>query len=419
MNHELLKTIIYEEHEIIRNSVIYPRRYSLQDNVNYILVGLRRSGKSTLLYKKALDLVESGVSWEQIIFINFEDERLSEFTYLDFDDIIKVKNELSSNKAYYFFDEIQNIDLWDKFARRLADSNERVYITGSNSKMLSTEMNASLGGRFIAKEIMPYSFQEYLNVIGYESSPTAKSQAELSNHASEYLINGGLPASVFLTDKKEYINSVYQKLLLNDVILHNRVRNENAIKILVKKIAESIKDELSFTKLYNILKSIGFDLSKQTTIDYVSYVIKSNLIFSINNYYASFVDKESIPKYYFSDNGILNLFLFDKNTRLLENSVAIFFKRMEIDFYYLKSSKTGLDIDFYVPDANLLVQVCYSLSDYDTLQRELNNFSKWHDNSSTCVIVTMFETNNIEHCGKDIKIIPLSKFLRTDLNNLI
>ena len=122
MNHALLKSVIYDQHEFIRNFQIVPRDYEFEENGNYVLVGLRRAGKSTLLYKIVLDLVASGVGWEQIIYINFEDERLSEFTVADFNDLLSVQSEMSDKKGYFFLDEVQNIDGWEKFARRMADA---------------------------------------------------------------------------------------------------------------------------------------------------------------------------------------------------------------------------------------------------------------------------------------------------------
>ena len=163
MNHDLLKSVIYDQHEIIKNFQIVPREYEFDLNANYVVVGLRRAGKSTLLYKIVQDLIENGTDWNQIIYINFEDERLSEFTVNDFNDILSVQAEMSDNKGWFFLDEIQNIDGWEKFARRLADSKEHVFITGSNAKMLSSEIENRLGGRYLTKYVTPYNFREYLS----------------------------------------------------------------------------------------------------------------------------------------------------------------------------------------------------------------------------------------------------------------
>ena len=158
MNHNILKQVILEQIEIIQNAEIIERDYIFEKNINYILVGLRRAGKSTLLYKIARELVETGCDWSQMIYINFEDDRLLGFTNSDFNDIIETAYELTDEKdIYYFFDEIQIIDGWEHFARRMADQKKHVYITGSNAKMLSSEMEKVLGGRYLSKMIMPFS----------------------------------------------------------------------------------------------------------------------------------------------------------------------------------------------------------------------------------------------------------------------
>ena len=162
MNHEIIKRVIADQHQVIKDAVIVDRDIELERDVNYVLVGIRRAGKSTLLYQRVQNLIKEGVKWEQIIYINFDDERLDGFQLSDFDDILLTAEEMTSEKHYYYFDEIQNIDGWEKFAIRIANQNQKVDITGSNAKMLSSEIASRLGGRYIAKEIAPYSFNEYL-----------------------------------------------------------------------------------------------------------------------------------------------------------------------------------------------------------------------------------------------------------------
>lgn len=148
MNKELLKQVIEDQKAYIKASHVYSRDYSFESKANYVLIGLRRSGKSTLIYKQILDLLDKGIDYNQIIYLNFEDERLSDFKSTDFNDILLVKNELTDKKAYYFFDEIQNINNWEKFARRMADAKEFIWITGSNAKMLISDAISTLGARF-------------------------------------------------------------------------------------------------------------------------------------------------------------------------------------------------------------------------------------------------------------------------------
>ena len=151
MNHEKIKSVVFDQHEILKRTVIIDREYKFEKNANYVVVGIRRAGKSTILNKIVQELIAKGCDWNQIIYINFEDERLSEFTVNDFNDILGVQSELSNKKGYFFFDEVQNVKGWEKFARRMADSKERIYITGSNAKMLSREIEVTLGGRYFTK----------------------------------------------------------------------------------------------------------------------------------------------------------------------------------------------------------------------------------------------------------------------------
>lgn len=421
MNHELLKSIIYDQHEVIRNADIVSRpSYTFEADANYVLVGLRRAGKSTLLYKIVRNLIAGGVSWDQIIYINFEDERLSEFRKEDFNDILSVQSELSSAQGYFFFDEIQIVPGWEKFCRRMADARERVYVTGSNASMLSREIATTLGGRYLTKYVTPYNFDEYLTALDIPHDSRAlyqtKANGRIRSHCADYLQYGGFPEALRYTARREYISSVYQKILLGDIIARNGIRNDYAIRILMKKLAESVKSEISYTKLHGILKSIGISVGKESIIDYIQYAKDAYLIFSIQNFYARFAERESNPKYYFSDNGLLNLFLDDKNTSLLENAVAVCLtQKYPADVYYLKSPKTGIDIDFYAPSAKQVIQVAYSIQG-DAYERETGNLKKFAATVTephSYIIVTYEEETTIETPDVKIQVVPLMKFLLT------
>lgn len=414
MNHETLKRIIFDQHQVIKGAVIIDRNIVLEKNVNYVLVGLRRAGKTTLLYKRALELINEGVDWNQIIYINFDDERLLEFAANDFDDILLVAEELSNKKHYFYFDEIQNIDGWEKFAIRIANQGYKVDITGSNAKMLSKEVEARLGGRYISKEIMTYSFDEFLrankaNKEGY----SVKEIGQINSLLNDYFVNGGFPESVSFKNKREYVSNVYQKVLYNDIIVHNNIRNESGVKLMIKKIAESVKQELSFTKIQNIITGIGYKISKDIVIDYCGYCKDAFLLFTLENYCASFLDKNSNPKYYFMDNGILNLFLDNKRSSLLENIVALHLYRTHKDcLYYFKGNKA--DIDFYLSELNTAIQVAYSIDEKDAYDREVNNliaFAKANQSKSNLIIITYEEEKIIEIDEFSINVVPLKKFL--------
>ena len=416
MNHDILKAVIFDQHEVIKSLMIHPREYSLEDNANYIITGMRRSGKSTLLYSIVRKLIAEGIDWNQIIYINFEDERLSEFSLPDFNDILAVGYELSDEKKYFFFDEIQNIPGWEKFARRLADSKERVYVTGSNAKMLSRDIETTLGARFLSLNVCPYNFREYLTALSVDyrsNSLSTKAIATLQKNCNEYLTFGGFPETLSFRSKREYVSSVYQKILLGDIIARNSIRNEYPLRVMIKKIAESVCNELSYTRLHNIVTGTGAKISKDTVIDYVQYITQAYLVFPIKNYYAKLADKESNPKYYFGDTGLTNLFLLDRESALLENAVAVSLRRRYgEDVYCLKSSETGIDVDFWIPETKTAIQVCRSLNDcsYD---REIRSIKKLVTTGGVArsIVVTKEETGTIDESGISIEIIPAYRFL--------
>ena len=422
MNHEVLKSVIFDQREIIQNARIVPRRYTFDSQANYVVTGLRRAGKSTLLYKIVRDLVESGVDWNRIIYINFEDERLAEFSIGDFNDILSVHSELSTQLGYYFFDEIQNVNGWEKFARRLADAGERVWITGSNAKMLSSQIATTLGGRYLVKHVTPYRFDEYLDASGIAHDSNAlystKAKGSIAGAFDAFYQHGGFPESLRYDSPREYVESVYQKVLLGDIAARNNVRNPDALRVLMKKVAETVCNETSATALHGMLNALGYKISKATLLDYLAMARESYLLFEVTNVVAKFVEREGNPKRYFSDNGLLNLFLIGKEPALLENEVAVaMLDAFGEGLHYLKSPKNGIDVDFYVPEQGLAVQVAYSLSD-SAKPREVGNLVKLaniSDSALRLLIVTKEEERVIEEDGKRIEIKPAWEFLLQDL----
>jgi predicted AAA+ superfamily ATPase len=418
MNHRVLKQVILEQIEIIQNAEIIDREYDFEKNINYILVGLRRAGKSTLLYKIARELVESGCDWSQIIYINFEDDRLLGFSKNDFNDIVETAYELTDEKEiYYFFDEIQLIDGWEHFARRMADQKKHVYITGSNAKMLSSEMEKVLGGRYLSKMIMSFSLSESLE---YKKIPhdekallTSSKLAMIRKGCQEYIMNGGFPEAQLLNQKREYVKSVYEKVLLGDIVERESVKNKMALRLMIKKIAETVMHEISFNTLAGNVKAAGIKTSTDSMIEYVSYAENAYLLFRNRNYVFKFAEKEGTPRFYFYDNGLLSLFLVDKPSALLENAVAVYLKRRYgEEVYYFKSNQTGIDIDFYLPEKNCAIQVAYSLAEAEEREtRSLISFAQKTKGVKRLIIVTQEEESTIIKDGLTIEVIPVYKLL--------
>lgn len=422
MNHEVLKSVIFDQHDIIRHANIVPRRYTFDPQANYVVTGLRRAGKSTMLFKIAREVVESGISWNRIIYVNFEDERLADFRINDFNDILAVQSELNHEHGYYFFDEIQNVDGWEKFARRLADAGERVWITGSNAKMLSSQVATTLGGRYFVKHVTPYRFDEYLDALeiphNAEALYATKVQGSIAGAFDRFYQSGGFPESLRYRSSREYVESVYQKVLLGDVAVRNGVRNPEALRSLMKKVAETVCNETSANALHGMLRSIGYDVSKGTLVDYLAMAREAYLLFDVRNAAAKFVEREGNPKRYFSDNGILNLFLVGKEPALLENEVAVAMHDAFGDgLHYLKSARNGIDVDFYVPERGLAVQVAYSLSE-SARAREIGNLVKLarvDESTSRFLVVTKEEETEIVENDVCIEVKPAWKFLLQDL----
>lgn len=211
-----------------------------------------------------------------------------------------------------------------------------------------------------------------------------------------------------------YVESVYQKVLLGDIAARWGVRNVQALRVLMKKVAETVRGKVSYTALHGMLRARGMPVSKDAVIDYISYAEEAYLIFEVHNAVAKFVERQGSPEYYFSDNGLLNLFLRDRDTALLENEVAVALRDVYGDgVFYLKSSKTGIDVDFYVPDEGLAIQVAYSIRG-EARQREVGSLTRLvavQPDMRRLVIVTKQEREEIVEDGVKIEVIPCWRFL--------
>lgn len=424
MNIDELTSLILDQQQVVKHIKLIPRNFSFEAEMNYVLVGLRRAGKSFLLFQRVQELLKEGISLEQIIYINFEDERLINFKLADFNSILVAANQITSKKHYYFFDEIQNITGWERFARRMADQKETVYITGSNSKMLGQDITMRLGGRYLTKYVPPFNFDEFLTAknIPHSKKDTfiTENKGKINAAINEYLQFGGLPEAIRLQDKRNYLNNIYQNIYLADIIVRNKIRNPAALRMMIQKIAETVMHELSYSKLYNSVKSVGLSVSRNSIVDYVENVKNAYLLFTTKNYFNKFADRESIPRYYFSDNGLLNIFLINKNAALLENLVAIqLFNQYQHQIYYLKSNKTGIDVDFYIPQSQTAIQVAWTIQG-TAKEREINNLIKLKHsfkNVQRLLLVTKADKEEtITNQDTTIQIVPLNKFLNLSLN---
>ena len=415
-----LRQVMLDNQSDVEQYNIFQRNYDLDSFPLQVFVGVRRSGKSFLMFQKIRQMLNDGHGWEDMLYVDFEDRRLEGFTADDFNLILECHQEMYGKRPMLFLDEIQNIDGWQNFARNLADRKYSVFITGSNAKMLSKDIMSALGGRYIPVEVYPFSFMEYLDFLAIPHKELAleatESKARVMKAYNEYLSWGGLPESINLSVKRSYLSSVFQKIYLGDIAQRNGVSNPKLLQLLTKKIAESVMQPISYNRLSKILSSVAGKVSVPTVSNYVSYSEDAWLLLRLRNIASAFAERESICKYYYIDNGLLSIQLLNADTLLLENAVALsLFRKYGHDldnervFFY----NTNIEVDFYVPEEELAVQVSYSLEDETTRKREVDALSKLPA-VYACkrrVIITYDEENTIADKLGTIEIIPCWKWL--------
>ena len=361
MTKDLIKLLISEYQAYVSQVELIPRNVELVDGLNYVFVGLRHAGKSYLMFQRIAQLIEQGHKKEEILYFNFEDDRIDSLDVKDLDLIKTCYEEMYDYRPIFFLDEIQLVDRWEKFARRLADQKYQVYITGSNAKMLSSEIATTLGGRYMIHEVYPYSLREYLNASGidtYEKNALFTFGKQIVKLANTYFQHGGLPETVGMKEPRSWMSNLFSKIFFGDLVARYRIRNDYALRVMIRKMAESVKQPLSYNRIACIVSNTGKKLSTDAAIDYVEYMTETWFILPYENLYGKLQDKESNRKYYFTDNGLLHLFLIDANTSLLENIVAVTLRRKYGDGSYFWNSKNA-EVDFVIPEEGLAVQVSY------------------------------------------------------------
>lgn len=371
-----------------------------------VISGIRRSGKSTLL----LQLMEK---YDDYLYLNFDDERLINFTVADFQQLMLIFKKYSKSKTI-FLDEIQNIEYWERFIRRIYDENYEIYLTGSNAKLLSSELATHLTGRYLKLELYPFSFKESLkyNEINY-SALSSNTKANIQKEFDNYLIKGGFPEQIKYNDD-EFVKRVYEDIIYKDLIVRFKVRNSKQFKRLSQYLYTNFTGELSYNSLK---KALGIK-STTTVQEYVSYLEESYLIFELYKFdYSLKKQYTSNKKVYVIDNGIRSKIAFkfsDDKGKLLENLVFIELKRRGKEIYFYKT-KNNREIDFLYREENTvhLIQVAYSLADLKTRERELNAFVETANEipKTKNKLLTYNTEEEIEYKKINITIEPVWKWL--------
>src|SRR3989338_7004363 len=328
-----------------------------------VISGIRRSGKSTLL-------AQFSKNYENYYYINFEDERLVDFKVRDFANLMLVFKMMYSARVI-FMDEVQNIKGWERFVRRLYEEGFKIFVTGSNAKLLSSELATHLTARYFKIELYPFSFVEFLNfnkvdVIGHGSD----SKVEIIKYFDEYARTGGFPEMVKYQDV-EFLKRIYEDVLYKDLLVRFKIRDVEAFKQLAGYLFSNFTKAISYNSLKNML---GFK-SAMSVKNYVNYLQESYLFFSIYKYDYS-LKKQFISdkKIYAIDNGLRNAVSFavsDDRGRLLENMIFLELKRRGYEVYFFKGKG---ECDFVLKEKNKIttaIQVSEVL-DESNKEREIN-----------------------------------------------
>lgn len=414
MEKDVIKQIILRQQDFISQVQLLSRELEIETNGNYVFVGIRRAGKTYMLYQYIQGLLRNGHVKQEILFINFEDERIADIRKEELYLLLECYKELFSYDPIIFLDEIQNVDGWEHFARRLADEKRRVFITGSNARMLSREIASTLGGRYLMKEVFPFDFKEYLQyrqIRLEEHWELSSVRADVVRLFEDYFYNGGLPESFDYSDKRGWLTSLYQKILYADIVVRNNIRNEQSLRLLVRKLADSVLQPMAVKRLQNILQGDGTRVSRETITAFLDYLHSAYLTFGISNFTETVSQRETTKKTYFYDNGLLNLFLFRPETKLLENLVAItLYRRYGEELYYYNKN---VEVDFFVPSQGLALQVSYALRDEQTRRREVSALialSRFMPLRQT-LIISKDQEEVIEEEGLVIKVVPVWKWI--------
>jgi len=427
MKKDLIKTLIANQHNQARQEVLLERRVQLPilSGKIIVLTGVRRCGKTSLLKIALQKVIESGVHRSKTMYISFDDERMDlQPEELDF--ILQAYRELYPDNelkdCFLFFDEIQNIDKWEKFIRRVYDhETKNIFISGSNSKQLGSEIASSLRGRTIQYELFPLSFSEYLEFKKVEKEYySEKNKAVIISQFYNYLKEGGFPETVFMNDEMSHrvLNDYYNVLLFRDIVERYNVTKISALKYFIKKLIVNIGKPFSINKIYNELKSQGIKIDRDYLYNVIDFIEAVYLGHRLYKFDFSVVNREmSDKKLYFIDNGLLNAISYrfsDNFGMLLENLVFLWLRQISGDNVFYYQQKNECDYVVFAKDkASHCIQVCFDITDIETREREIEglNSALEYFKLKTGIIITAENEEFLTYKNKEIKIIPAYKIM--------
>ena len=384
------------------------KKWIKKDNRIIIITGLRRSGKSTLLRQ----IMHNNNNFS---YVNFEDERFIDFKAQNFERLNEVLIEIYGENSLYFFDEIQNIDKFETFVRRLQDQDKKIVLTGSNATMLSRELGTHLTGRYKSFSIYPFSFREFLNhkniALDNTSMYLTEKKVQIIKLFQEYLSKGGMPEYLKNQDI-DYIRTTYENIIYRDIIVRYNIKKQKILRELVNILATDIASKITYNSLKNTLK-----LSNAITIkEYISHLENSYLFFELPKFDYSLKKQLNTPKKIYIVDPMFHMLCgmnYSKNKgRILENMVFIDLKRSGHEIFYYENKN---ECDFVIKDKNTIIdaiQVCYNLHK-DNKKREINGLLEAMDKFKLKkgILLTSEQEEKLSINNKKITVTPVWKWM--------
>ncbi len=359
-----------------------------------VISGIRRSGKSVILLQLQDELKKRGVPRDKIIYLNFESFRFADI--VNAADLYRyVKEKIKSDKRHYlFFDEIQEVKGWEKAVNSFrVDFNSDIYITGSNSHLLSSELSTYLAGRYVQFNIYPLSFSEFLL---FRQNYSAKDKINIFDEFYDFLRLGGFPV-VHATnstrqDAYKIIYDIYSSVILRDVVQRYKIRDIELLDRIVKFVFNNIGNTFSAKKVSDYFKSQNRRVDISTVYNYIKALESSFIIYRINRY--NIQGKEILKtneKYFIGDHALLYALMGFKDTLIsgiLENIVMLELKRRGYETYIGKLDNLEVDFIAEKQGKKIYVQVAYKMTEKETLEREYKPLLKIKDNYPKYVVTT-------------------------------
>lgn len=389
-----------------------------------VIIGPRRAGKTYFMFQIIKELLKQGVRKDETLYVNLEDPRTIGTTLEDLLNLLDVYYSLFPENAkkrnYFFLDEVQTIDNWEKFVRFLLDKNQQVVVSGSSSRLLSKEIATELRGRSISLKVYPFSFKEILRSRNIRPAPfySTYEEAKIKKLLREYLLWGGYPEVVLdFSLKREILQEIIDLTIYKDIVERWGIANIRALKLLFRMLAFST--HLSISKAYKNLKGIGINVGKTTVANYLEYLEDSLVFYPLRPLIKSYKLQELYGfKPYLVDNGLLTILGVEDKGRLLENLVFTELLKSGLEpnrniFYY--RTKNGKEADFVVREngtVKQIIQVTHELND-SNYEREISALIEASKElkCGNLLLITWDQDELIREKGKEIRVVPLWKWL--------